>query len=98
MAKRKTTKPKAPPAKGYLEHFGVADNTPHGEKCECKPNGNRASGRWLVLFEGQLYGIEPSTQIQKDIWLSDAARTVKKDDAIAMLRWWCFSCRTVQSP
>jgi hypothetical protein len=103
MIKTKAKRPprykaRKPPGHVHLVHFGVEANTPHGEKCSCVPDEKRASGRWLVLYSGNLYGIEPNTQLEKDSWLQSAKCTISEETAIAMLRWWCFSCRTVQTP
>ena len=62
--------------------------------------GNVRASEAPVEHDGDHYMFSPNTQMQKDIWLSDAGHLLKggKEEALKMLRWYCFSCRTVQTP
>lgn len=90
-------KPKSKlPGQDYLIEF---DDRPRADKCACKSsNPMFPSGAWLVEHDGKLYAFSPSTQMQKDIWLGSAERSIGKEAGIAMLRWFCFGCQTVQAP
>ena len=92
-----------PPAADYLYPFlqrgGV--KYPTGDRCSCQmPDAMQPSGCWIVEHDGDHYMFSPNTQMQKDIWLSDAGHLLKggKEEALKMLRWYCLSCRTVQTP
>lgn len=77
------------PGKTYLRPFFAE----RGEKCSCKsPNMMMPSGAWVVEHEKKFYTFDPQTQLQKDIWLG------VKGANTTMLRWYCFSCKTVQTP
>jgi hypothetical protein len=77
------------PGKDYLVE--LPHPIPEGEKC----THNR--GQWLVLWEGVYYSIQPSTQIQKDIWLDEAKRETGSEQ-YSTLRWLCHECGTIQMP
>jgi hypothetical protein len=92
MKKRAKT---GPPARQYL--IPIKDDFPRGEKCEHDPRG----GRWLVEWEGKLYGIDPPTGFQKDTWLSTVKYEegeARYEEAVAALLWFCFGCGNVQKP
>jgi hypothetical protein len=95
MTKTATERRSKPPGAHCLRLF----HGKHGEKCSCKSaNVMMPSGCWIVEHQGRLYTFEPSTQLQKDFWLSAARQTIGESKAIAMLRWYCFTCQTVQTP
>jgi hypothetical protein len=76
-----------PPGHLYLVEKEFFEGVVEG-KCTCE----NARGGWVVEWEGRFFGLKPSTQIQKDIWLgTDGAST-------DMLRWLCFGCGELQMP
>lgn len=68
-------------------------------RCDCKQGTN---GRWLFEHDGRLYGFDPPTQMQKNVWLSGNPEWTPgprgEEARIAALRWACFGCGTVQMP
>jgi hypothetical protein len=93
--KTNTKKTKLPGASYLIPFIATA-----GPKCACKsPHMTAPSGAWFVEHADRFYAVSPSTQLQKDIWLGDAATQLgDKEKALAMLRWYCFTCKTVQAP
>ena len=63
-----------------------------------KKCGHQSPGQWLVEWEGVLYSIQPSNNLQKDIWSAEAERTIGRDQTINALRWLCYVCWTIQIP
>lgn len=67
-----------------------------GARCSC-PKGT--PGNWLVELDGKLHVFDPSTQLQKDIWLSSNREAgVPEETALGALRWQCHACGVVQMP
>lgn len=72
------------------------ENPPEGEKCA------HPDGRWVAVIDGDAFGFDPPTQLQKDIWVSEpdpeepGAKT--REGRIEQLRWLCFRCGTIQLP
>lgn len=64
-----------------------------GPKCE-----HKTQGQWVVLKAQKVYVFDPPTQMQKDFWLSEVKPGKWKEKRIAMLRWFCNLCGTVQEP
>jgi hypothetical protein len=62
----------------------------HTEKCD------HTTGQWTVKWKKDFYLFDPPTQLQKDIWLSNAG--IRKQEAIKMLRWFCHECGNIQPP
>ena len=91
MPKTKTKRAK-PPGASYL--VAAAGEAKYSDKCKCSSSG----GAWRVVHDGQLYAFTHDTQMQKDIWLGAVKPKIGEDAAIAMLRWYCFTCNTVQMP
>ena len=53
-------------------------------------------GQWVVKWGDKFYIFDPATQLQKDIWLSNAG--IKVMDAMKLLRWFCWECGNIQMP
>lgn len=68
-------------------------HAPAGGKC----THDVTKGQWLVSWEGELYSIQPSSQLQKDIWLSEAKGQTGQDQ-VDKLRWFCHLCGNIQMP
>ncbi len=64
------------------------------ERCPCP----KTNGQWCVVWGKRVYFILPPTQLQKDLWLGEAQRTVKRDVALNALRWYCHGCGNIQRP
>lgn len=79
----------------YLVRLTNIKDKPLAPHCACQKVG----GRWMVEKEdGGLYGFDPSTQMQKDIWLGSHREPGEKEKAMGRLRWYCFGCGTIQMP
>lgn len=78
---------------------GIADGTLHDLRHtpELGPKCDHNSGRWLVEAGGAIYCFDPPTQLQKDFWIGERGGADRKR-RMAMLRWLCFDCGTVQKP
>ena len=59
---------------------------------KCKHN----QGYWLVDYQQQLYRFEPSTHLQKDLWLGEMERAELNGEHL--LRWYCSLCDNIQMP
>jgi hypothetical protein len=78
---------------GYLIAF---PGKLEGERCSCKSTA-APTGCWVVRHPtGAHFCFSPNTQVQKDVWLD--ARAEEYEFRLALLRWYCFHCGTVQVP
>lgn len=70
-----------------------------GDKCSC-PTSPKGGGQWVVQApkDTRIWSFDPNTQLQKDLWLSTRDGDAGKEERIALLRWYCFTCNTVQMP
>lgn len=83
---------KTVPSGSYL--MPVDRQIPQSDKrCE-----HQSPGQWLVEWEDMFYAIQPSNNLQKDIWVGEAEKTIGTDQAINALRWLCHTCGTIQIP
>lgn len=91
------TKRKADPiARALTAPYLIPLPRERGEQCACKsPGPMQPSGAWAVEDPrtGKFYMFDPPTQMQKDIWIGD-----DRENRIVLLRWYCFTCNTVQLP
>ena len=86
---------------GYL-HKLDSDDVPafraDAEADKCTHN----QGHWVVRHpaDDSLWVFSPTTQLQKDIWLSEAYSPKEKEERVQLLRWFCThtDCGTVQRP
>lgn len=72
--------------------------TKYGERCDHGPS----TGQWIVKDDdGTIYFINPSTQMQKNLWMDSAINLgyISKDDVERFrqhLKWLCHDCGTIQ--
>jgi hypothetical protein len=64
-----------------------------GDKCS-----HTTPGCWVVVKGAKVYGFDPPTQLQKDIWLSGARTCQAYEKRLKSLRWYCPECATIQTP
>jgi len=75
----------------------LGDDYVLGPKCDHRVT----DGRWLVLKDNEIFMFDPSTQMQKDVWLSegkDKGGEEEHERRIKMLRWLCYRCNNIQEP